>query len=100
MKFTKFFALLLIVALAFGAVSVMAQDETPSGELEIFSWWAGGGEAAGLEALIAEFSAMYPDVTVMNAAVAGGSGVNARAVLQTRIWLHNGDVSGGFTRHL
>ena len=85
MKFTKFFALLLIVALAFGAVSVMAQDETPSGELEIFSWWAGGGEAAGLEALIAEFSAMYPDVTVMNAAVAGGSGVNARAVLQTRM---------------
>ncbi len=83
MKFTKFLALLLIVALAFGVVS--AQDATPSGELEIFSWWTGGGEAAGLDALIAQFSAMYPDVTVVNAAVAGGSGVNARAVLQTRM---------------
>lgn len=83
MKFTKFFALLLIVALAFGAVS--AQDEAPTGELEIFSWWTGGGEAAGLDALIAQFSEMYPDVTVVNAAVAGGSGVNARAVLQTRM---------------
>ncbi len=83
MKFTKFLALLLIVALAFSVVS--AQDATPSGELEIFSWWTGGGEAAGLDALIAQFSEMYPDVTVVNAAVAGGSGVNARAVLQTRM---------------
>lgn len=85
MKFTKFFALLLIAALAFGAVGVLAQDEAPTGELEIFSWWTGGGEAAGLDALIAQFSEMYPDVTVVNAAVAGGSGVNARAVLQTRM---------------
>ncbi|MBE2266917.1 MAG: carbohydrate ABC transporter substrate-binding protein [Anaerolinea sp.] len=84
MKFNKFLALLVIVALALGASVVVAQD-APSGELEIFSWWTGGGEAAGLDALIAEFSEMYPDVTVVNAAVAGGSGVNARAVLQTRM---------------
>lgn len=85
MKLTKFFALCLVVVLAFGAFGVMAQDETPSGELEIFSWWTGGGEAAGLDALIVQFSEMYPDVSVVNAAVAGGSGVNARAVLQTRM---------------
>ncbi|MFN8530289.1 MAG: ABC transporter substrate-binding protein [Anaerolineae bacterium] len=84
MKHFKLVALLLIVVLALGVSAVMAQD-TPSGELEIFSWWTGGGEAAGLEALIARFSELYPDVQVVNSAVAGGSGVNARAVLTTRM---------------
>jgi glucose/mannose transport system substrate-binding protein len=65
--------------------TVSAQDETPSGDLEIFSWWTGGGEAAGLDALIARFSELYPDVNVVNSAVAGGSGVNARAVLTSRM---------------
>jgi glucose/mannose transport system substrate-binding protein len=64
---------------------VTAQDAAPSGDLEIFSWWTGGGEATGLEALIARFQEMYPDVNIINAAVAGGSGVNARAVLTTRM---------------
>jgi glucose/mannose transport system substrate-binding protein len=72
------------MALALSAAVVMAQD-APSGDLEIFSWWTGGGEAAGLDALVARFSEMYPDVNVINSAVAGGSGVNARAVLQTRM---------------
>ncbi len=84
MKYLKI--LLLITALALLSVTVVAaQDETPSGELEIFSWWTGGGEAAGLDALIARFGELYPDVTVVNSAVAGGSGVNARAVLTTRM---------------
>ncbi|MBN2146298.1 MAG: carbohydrate ABC transporter substrate-binding protein [Anaerolineales bacterium] len=54
-------------------------------EVEVFSWWTGGGEAAGLEAMIAIFSAKYPDITFINAAVAGGAGTNARAVLATRL---------------
>lgn len=65
--------------------AALAQDAAPSGDLEIFSWWTGGGEALGLEALIEQFSAENPDVNVINAAVAGGSGVNARAVLTTRM---------------
>jgi glucose/mannose transport system substrate-binding protein len=72
---------LTLIAGMFGVVT--AQDA--SGELEIFSWWTGGGEEAGLNALIARFSELYPDVTVLNSAVAGGSGVNARAVLTTRM---------------
>jgi glucose/mannose transport system substrate-binding protein len=54
-------------------------------EVEVFSWWTAGGEAQGLEAMIKVFSAEYPDITFVNAAVAGGAGTNARAVLATRL---------------
>lgn len=54
-------------------------------EVEVFSWWTGGGEAAGLEAMIKVFNAKYPDIKFINAAVAGGAGTNARAVLATRL---------------
>jgi glucose/mannose transport system substrate-binding protein len=77
-----------VIAIVLGVCGLaFAQDTaaTPTGELEIFSWWTGGGEAAGLEALIARFDELYPDVEVVNSAVAGGSGVNARAVLTTRM---------------
>jgi len=57
----------------------------PSGQVEVFSWWTGGGEAAGLEAMIGVFGEQYPDVEFINAAVAGGAGTNARAVLATRL---------------
>ncbi|HPF17411.1 MAG TPA: extracellular solute-binding protein, partial [Thermotogota bacterium] len=54
-------------------------------QLEIFSWWTGGGEEAGLLALIEELTAQYPDLEVINATVAGGAGSNAKAVLKTRM---------------
>jgi glucose/mannose transport system substrate-binding protein len=60
-------------------------DQPSSGQVEVFSWWTGGGEAAGLEAMIGVFGAEYPDVEFVNAAVAGGAGTNARAVLATRL---------------
>jgi glucose/mannose transport system substrate-binding protein len=59
--------------------------EAATAKVEIFSWWTGGGEAAGLEAMQVVFEAAYPDITFENAAVAGGSGTNARAVLATRL---------------
>lgn len=62
-----------------------ADDEAAGGEVEVFSWWTGGGEAAGLEAMIEVFQAKHPDITFNNAAVAGGAGTNARAVLATRL---------------
>jgi len=77
--FTLGVGLIMLLALV---VPVFAQG--PSGELEIFSWWA-GDEGPALEALIAKYQEMYPDVTVNNATVTGGSGVNARAVLKTRM---------------
>lgn len=55
------------------------------GEIEIFSWWTGAGEEDGLLALIDYFEEEYPELTVNNAAVAGGAGTNAKAVLATRM---------------
>lgn len=59
--------------------------ETEAGSVEVFSWWTGGGEAAGLEAMIGVFGETYPEIEFVNAAVAGGAGTNARAVLATRL---------------
>jgi glucose/mannose transport system substrate-binding protein len=66
-------------------------------QVEVFSWWTGGGEAAGLEAMIEVFSADYPNVEFINAAVAGGAGTNARAVLATR--LQSGDPPDSWQGH-
>jgi len=65
--------------------------------VEVFSWWTGGGEAAGLEAMIAIFNADYPGVEFINATVAGGAGTNARAVLATR--LQSGDPPDSWQGH-
>ncbi len=81
----KLLILGLVLALALVALAPAAAQGAPSGDLEIFSWWTGGGEEAGLNALIARFAELYPDVNVINSAVAGGSGVNAKAVLVTRM---------------
>jgi glucose/mannose transport system substrate-binding protein len=54
-------------------------------EVEVFSWWTGGGEAAGLEAMIEVFKQTDPDIEFINSAVAGGAGTNARAVLASRL---------------
>lgn len=62
-----------------------AADEEMANQVEVFSWWTGGGEAAGLEAMIEVFQEQYPDIEFVNAAVAGGAGTNARAVLATRL---------------
>ena len=66
-------------------VAEEAMEGNMASEVEVFSWWTGGGEAAGLEAMIKVFNEKYPDITFDNAAVAGGAGTNARAVLATRL---------------
>lgn len=54
-------------------------------DVEIFSWWTGAGEEEGLLALLDLFEEENPDISVENAAVAGGAGTNAKAVLATRM---------------
>ena len=66
-------------------------------QLEVFSWWTGGGEAAGLAAMIKIWNQKYPDIEFVNAAVAGGAGSNAKAVLATR--LSAGDPPDSFHGH-
>ncbi|MCB8926521.1 MAG: carbohydrate ABC transporter substrate-binding protein [Ardenticatenaceae bacterium] len=72
-------------------------DEEMAQTVEVFSWWTGGGEAAGLEAMIEVFAEKYPDIEFENAAVAGGAGTNARAVLATR--LQAGDAPDSWQGH-
>lgn len=77
------------LCLAFAAVLLLAvpqvsQAEELSGNLEIFSWWA-GDEGPALQALIKKYEEQNPKVNVIDATVTGGSGVNAKAVLKTRM---------------
>lgn len=60
-------------------------EEKTDGAVEIFSWWTGAGEEDGLLALIDLFNELHPEIEVKNAAVAGGAGTNAKAVLATRM---------------
>ena len=69
----------------------------PSGDMEVFSWWTAGGEAEGLNAMLEIFAAEYPDVSIINATVAGGAGVDARAVLATR--MQGGEPPDSFQVH-
>jgi glucose/mannose transport system substrate-binding protein len=62
-----------------------AGSAAAGGEVEIFSWWTAGGEATGLEAMFGVFAEEYPEYEIVNAAVAGGAGTEARAVLATRL---------------
>jgi glucose/mannose transport system substrate-binding protein len=66
-------------------------------QVEVFSWWTGGGEAAGLDAMIVVFTAENPNIEFINAAVAGGAGTNARAVLASR--LQAGDPPDSWQAH-
>src|SRR5208337_2148459 len=91
MRRKMWFVVLAACVALIGATSVQAQQK-----LEIFSWWA-GDEGPALAALIQQYSTMYPDVQVVNATVNGGSGVNARAVLKTRML--GGDPPDSFQVH-
>lgn len=86
----------VMLALMLIAVAPSLAQGDLSGELEIFSWWA-GDEGPALEALIAKYNELYPNVEVINATVTGGSGVNARAVLKTRML--GGDPPDSFQVH-
>lgn len=57
----------------------------PDTKVEVFSWWAGPGEKEGLDALVSRFRSANPGVEFINAAVAGGAGTNAKAVLTARL---------------
>lgn len=87
----KRFAILVLSLFAFAFTGANAQ-----GELEIFSWWA-GDEGPALQALIDQYQQQHPDTEVTNATVTGGAGVNARAVLKTRML--GGDPPDSFQVH-
>lgn len=77
------------------------EEEAPPAEgkqLEIFSWWTTGGEAAGLLNLFELYNEAYPDVEIINATVAGGAGFEAKPALKARML--GGDPPDSFQVHM
>jgi glucose/mannose transport system substrate-binding protein len=54
-------------------------------QVEVFSWWTGPGEADGLQAMRKIFEQQNSTLTFFDAAVAGGSGDKAKALLQSKL---------------
>ena len=86
MKVTR--ARIILVGLLAGMLLVLpaaGYGKSSASQLEVFSWWTGGGEAHGLDALIKIWNKAHPNMKVKNSAVAGGAGTNAKAVLAQRL---------------
>jgi len=77
------FWLLLFILLVSACQTDNPVDKEP--QIEIFTWWTSGSEAAALQSVIDAYQARHPDVDVINASIAGGGGSAARPVLQTRL---------------
>src|SRR5215217_6787787 len=102
MKKLYVFAAFAAILLSLGLVAACGGDDGDEGEsagqLEIFSWWTAGGEADGLEQFFATYRKEYEGVKIVNAAVAGGAGANAKAVLKNRML--GGDPPDSFQVHM
>ncbi len=77
-----------------GAVALLAPAACGSGgggggssskNVEVFTWWADGGEKAGLDGLVSVFDTACSGYKFVNGAVAGGAGSNAKQVLASRL---------------
>jgi glucose/mannose transport system substrate-binding protein len=85
-KRLRFISWLAVVGLAVTlSAPAAAIQEQPEDQLEIFSWWTSGSEAAALQTLTDAYSEAFPDVELINAAVSGGAGGSVQAVLQSRL---------------
>ena len=89
MRYSRKGLLALGLAATLLVLPACSKKNEPAGggatEVEVFSWWSGPGEGEGLAALIEDFKKNNPNVTFTNAAVAGGSGTQARQALATRL---------------
>ena len=59
------------IALAVTGCSSGSDSANTDKEFEIFTWWASGGEAAGLQGMIDVYTGQNPETEFINAAVAG-----------------------------
>jgi glucose/mannose transport system substrate-binding protein len=83
-------ALGLVLVLPAAGYGGPAKKTSPqaSCQLQVFSWWTGGGEAAGLTKLIGIWNKANASCQFKNETVAGGAGSNAKAVLAQRLAAH------------
>jgi len=76
---------LLVAAAACGNSGDSGTGGTAVKDVEVFTWWADGGEKAGLDGLVAQFGKDCAGQEFVNGAVAGGAGANAKQVLASRL---------------
>lgn len=81
---------------AAGNVSVLF-GAAAKGQLLGGNWWTSGGELAAINAVYDLYAKAYPDVTIVNAGVAGGGGVNFKGANLTK--LQGGDPYDVFQLH-
>ncbi|NUR77387.1 MAG: extracellular solute-binding protein [Thermoleophilia bacterium] len=92
-----------IVAVGLAALGASVASSSPNkgaaagGKLEVFSWWTSGSENAALQQLFKATKQANPEIQIVNAAVAGGAGTNAKQVLATR--LGGGDIPETWQTH-
>ncbi len=79
----------VVTAVAFSVACGSSSTSAPavSGQVEIFSWWTTGAEQKALNALLAEYTTMYPNTQVINSAAANAA--TAQTTLEMR--LQNGN---------
>lgn len=89
MRFSKGVAVAaagIAVALVAGACGGGSGGSSGSTKnVEVFTWWADGGEKAGLDGLVSQFNSQCSQYKFVNGAVAGGAGANAKQVLASRL---------------
>jgi glucose/mannose transport system substrate-binding protein len=89
MRFTRRAAVAVVGVAALLSASACGGDDSGGGSasknVEVFTWWADGGEKAGLDGLVAEFGKQCAGYTFQNGAIAGGAGANAKQVLASRL---------------
>jgi len=80
--------LALVGAAGLLAVSACGNSDNSGGgsssankDVTVFTWWADGGEKAGLDGMVSVFKTDCKDYKFVNSAVAGGAGSNAKQVL-------------------
>jgi glucose/mannose transport system substrate-binding protein len=89
MRFTRRAAVAVIGAVALLASAACGSSGGSGGSssknVEVFTWWADGGEKAGLDGLVGVFNTACAGYKFVNGAVAGGAGSNAKQVLASRL---------------
>jgi glucose/mannose transport system substrate-binding protein len=89
-------ASLLFISLLSG-LSMLSVHGGGGNQLEVYSWWTGPGEEEGLDAMAKSFEETNPGVRFVNAAVSGGAGSNAKAILASRLLAN--DPPDSYQRH-
>lgn len=95
-------ALAVTLVLAVSACSSSGTNAQPGNsggakDVEVFTWWAAGGEKAGLDGMISVFKKDCAQYTFANAAVAGGGGDKAKTLLANN--LKAGNAPSSFQAH-